>query len=68
MFAEIYGSEYSGCDGWHSWLKTTLEVIPREGETVAQCKVRAEKEIDEKYSSTYVRTTVKWLESLPQLE
>ena len=67
MIAAIYGNEYSGCEGWRSWLRGTIEVIPREGETEAQCKERAEKEFDKLYSSKYVRTTVEWSEPLPQL-
>lgn len=65
MIVKVYGNEYSGCEGWRSWLMQTYEVVQKDNESLEACKKRVEKELDEKHSSTYVRITLKWFDSLP---
>lgn len=43
----------------------TYEVVQKDNESLEDCKKRVEKELDEKHSSTYVRITLKWFDSLP---
>ncbi|QBQ74758.1 hypothetical protein BcepSauron_378 [Burkholderia phage BcepSauron] len=56
---EVYGSSYSGCEGWNSWLVDVVIVEAADDEELQMLKTEIEN-VERARGDRYVRRNVVW--------